>query len=132
MDFRPLIPGDRQVIESYGGGGFRVSGTRYAGSLIVFPERTLAWSVTAMAELDVATLRPVVDRAVADGAVGGGAVEILLVGCGLQNSFIDPELRAALKADGIALDGMDTGAACRTYNVLLGEGRNVAAALIAI
>jgi uncharacterized protein len=56
----------------------------------------------------------------------------LLIGCGARMAFVPRALRDALKAGGIACDGMDTGAACRTYNVLLAEDRRVAAALIAV
>jgi uncharacterized protein len=57
------------------------------------------------------------------------ATEILLIGTGTRHEMIAPELRAALKAHGIGIDTMDTGAACRTFNVLLGESRRVAVAL---
>ncbi len=60
------------------------------------------------------------------------AVEILMLGCGGRFAMVPAELRQALRAEGIALEAMDTGAACRTYNVLLAEDRRVAAALIAL
>ena len=60
------------------------------------------------------------------------AVEILLIGTGSAMAPIPPALRALLRSRGIGCDGMDTGAACRTYNVLLAEGRRVAAVLIAV
>jgi uncharacterized protein len=62
----------------------------------------------------------------------GPAVSILLVGGGRGTVMIPAAIRAELRAAGLVLDAMDTGAACRTYNVLLGEGRRVAAALIAV
>lgn len=123
-DLTPAIPVGRQVIESYGGGGFEVSGTAYSGSIIVLPERTLDWAVTAIDELTVASLAPVLDEA--------GAVDLLLVGCGPKLAFLSPELRREVRAAGPVLEPMDTGAACRTYNVLMAEGRQVAAALIAV
>ena len=61
-----------------------------------------------------------------------GGIDILLVGCGPRFAPPPDVLRAGLKARGIALEWMDTGAACRTFNVLLAEERRVAAALIAI
>jgi len=72
MDITPLIPGGRQVIEGYSPSGFRVSGALYAGSVLVFVDRTELWPVS----LGAATLdrfAPVVAR---------GDVEILLLGCG--------------------------------------------------
>lgn len=124
MDITPAIPAGRQVIDGYGGGGFRISHQRREGSVLVFPTETLAWPVTAMADLSAATFRPVLDRA-AD-------VEVLLLGCGASIAFLKHDLRALLKEQGIVADLMDTGAACRTYNVLLSEDRRVAAALIAV
>ncbi|HZS83979.1 MAG TPA: Mth938-like domain-containing protein [Stellaceae bacterium] len=123
MDVTPLIPAGRQVIESYGTTGFRVSGASYPGSILVFSERTLEWPVTSLAEAEFARFAPVLER---------GGIEILLLGCGRRMGLVPPELRRALRSGGIVLDAMDTGAACRTYNVLLAEERRVAAALIKI
>jgi uncharacterized protein len=61
-----------------------------------------------------------------------GSVELLLIGTGARMAQIDRTLRQALRADGVVIEVMDTGAACRTYNVLMAEGRRVAAALIAV
>jgi len=123
LDITPLIPGGRQVVESYGEGRFRVSGVLHAGSIIVFPDRVLAWAVGDFAEIDRASLAPV---ASADGP------ELLLIGCGPRLQRLPAALRQELRAGGLAVEVMDTGAACRTYNVLMAEGRRVAAALIAI
>ena len=62
----------------------------------------------------------------------GLKIEILLLGCGGQMELVDPALRAQLRNSGISIEPMDTGAACRTYNVLANENRKVAATLIAI
>jgi uncharacterized protein len=124
MDITPAIPAGRQIVESYGEGGFRVSGTRYAGSVLVLPGQTLAWPVTAAAQLDLPAFAPLI--------AAGADVEILLLGCGTRMALVAPELRRALRAEGMTLEPMDTGAACRTYNVLMAEGRRVAAALIAV
>jgi len=124
MDITPAIPAGRQIVESYGGGGFRVSGTRHAGSILVLPERTLAWPIAAAAELNRDAFDPIIAVA--------AEIEILLLGCGEYMAFIAPELRQSLRTAGLVLEPMDTGAACRTYNVLMAEGRRVAAALIAV
>ncbi len=123
-DVTPAIPVGRQVIESYGGGGFDVSGTAYRGSILVLPERTLDWDVATIDELTFESLGPALAEA--------GAVDLLLVGCGPKLAFLSPELRREVRAAGPVLEPMDTGAACRTYNVLMAEGRQVAAALIAV
>lgn len=121
MDVTPIIPAGRQVIESYGPAGFRVSGASFETSLLVFPDRTEAWGVATMAELSAAALQPVIEH---------GGVEILLLGVGRSMQAPAAALRATLRAVRIAVEPMDTGAACRTYNVLIAEDRRVAAALI--
>lgn len=126
MDVTPLIPQGKQIIEGYGDGGFRISGRRIEGSVIVFPDRVVGWASASMADVDAGTLEAV------SAAGRTGAVELLLVGTGARMAQIDRRLRQALRADGVVIEAMDTGAACRTYNVLMAEGRRVAAALIAI
>jgi uncharacterized protein len=124
MEITPEIPGDRQVIESYGEGRFRISGTPHSGSVLVFPDRTMPWSVRSMDALSMEALDLV--------TAAEPPVEILLVGCGPRLALLPSPLRNALRERGIGCDAMDTGAACRTFNVLLAESRRVAAALIAL
>ena len=124
MDITPPVAADRQLIHGYGDGGFRVSGTRYIGPILVLPRQTLAWSVRDISRLAIDDLSPICDAA--------GDVGVLLLGCGETGALIDPELRAEVRAWGVVIEAMGTGAACRTYNVLLGEDRDVAAALVPI
>jgi len=123
MEITPVASGGRQLIESYGGGGFQVSGERYRGSILVMPERTLAWPVTTVEELSPESLEPLVAL---------GAFDVVLLGCGPVMVQVPADLRAVVRERGLALEPMDTGAACRTYNVLISEQRQVAAALIAV
>lgn len=116
----PVIPADRQVIDGYGEGGFRVAGVAHRGAVLVLPEATHPWKAAAMADVTMESLGAVLDR----------GVEILLLGCGRRMQPVPAALRHALRAAGIVVDAMDTGAACRTYNVLLAEDRRVAAALL--
>lgn len=126
MDVTPMIPQGKQIIEAYGDGGFRVSGKRLEGSVIVFPDNAQAWPVTEPAQMSTGNLAGV-------GEAGRkGTVELLLIGTGPRMTQVDRALRQALRADGVVVETMDTGAACRTYNVLMAEGRRVAAALIAV
>lgn len=124
MEITPSIPGDRQVIAGYGPNLFRISGVVHTSSVIVFTDRTMAWPVTAMGELAMESFASVCSAE--------PAVEVLLLGVGPQNLPVPSALRRALRDAGIVLDSMDTGAACRTYNVLMAEDRRVAAALIAL
>ena len=110
--------GGRQLIERYGAGGFRVSGVVFAGPVLVFSERTIIWENPVPT---VDGLAPIIAE---------GRIELILLGLGKHGAPAAPALRAALKARGIAVEAMDTGAACRTYNVLLAEDRRVAAALL--
>jgi uncharacterized protein len=121
MDLTPLVPAGRQVIERYAPSGFRVAGIIYRGPVLVFPDRTLPWDAPSRFPVTAESLAPVIER---------GGVQILLLGLGRTMSPVPRTLRSALRAAGIALEPMDTGAACRTYNVLVAEGREVAAALI--
>jgi len=120
MDLTPIVPAGRQVIERYGRSGFRVTGVIWRGPLLVFPDRSVRWSAADAAAVSWESLTPVVEH---------GGVEILLLGLGSGAPLVAGELRARLRAAGISLEAMDTGAACRTYNVLVAEDRRVAAAL---
>lgn len=112
-------PSERQVIQSYGDGGFRVSNVRHTGAILVTSMRTIAWPDAAIASLTPALL------AEAD-------IDVLVIGCGERAAFVPPAMREAFKRRGVALEVADTPAACRTYNVLLAEGRLVAAALLPV
>ncbi len=120
----PEISAARQLIEAYGDGGFRVAGQVYRGSILVFPDRTLAWPLDEAATITIASLDPVI--------AGVPPPDILLVGCGPEFRPPPGDLRAGLRELGVSLEWMDTGAACRTFNVLLDEDRPVAAALVAV
>jgi uncharacterized protein len=126
MDVTPLIPGGRQIIESYGEGRFRIAGQVHAGAVIVFLERTIAWPVTAAEQASLDNLAPVI------AAAREGSVDLLLFGQGKRMLLVPSALRHGLRDAGIVVEPMDTGAACRTYNVLMAEGRRVAAALIPV
>lgn len=124
MEITPLIPEGRQVIESYGDGRFRVSGVPIEGSILILPTATFPWSAVDPSGFTLDSFSPLL--------AADPPVEILLVGCGKRLVPLAPALRAALRDRGIGADPMDTGAACRTYNVLMAEGRRVAAALLAV
>lgn len=121
MDLTPLVPAGRQLVERYGPSGFRIGGVVWHGSVLVFPDATLPWPVADMAQVTRDSLLPVVAH---------GDVEVLLLGLGARMTMAARALRLALQPEGIAIEPMDTGAACRTYNVLVAEERRVAAALI--
>lgn len=115
-------PAQVQYIRSYGPGRFAISERVWHEPVLVAPAATHPWRVARADELSLESLAPLRAAAV--------PTELLVVGCGLRALFIGPQTRAALKAAGMALEVVDTGSACRIYNVLLAEGRRVAAALI--
>lgn len=121
MDVTPLIRAGAQVIQSYAGGKFRVSGQVFEGAIIVTPDETLVWDGG----------RSVVDlKADSFQFLTAKAPDVVLLGTGKTMAILPLELRRELKALGLAVESMDTGAACRTYNVLMAEGRRVAAVLL--
>ena len=124
MDLTPLVPSGRQMIESYGEGRFKVTGIVHTGSIIVFPDRTVGWPVAELSEVTAESLEPILAHR--------ERVEVVLLGCGARLVQIPRGLRQLLRNAGLALEPMDTGAACRTYNVLAAEDRWVVAALIAV
>lgn len=122
MDVTPIVPEGLQVIDSYGPGRFRVAGEVWQSGVIVLPEQTFAWSVPTIDALGFDSLAPVFEAV--------PAIEVLLIGCGEKMALVPAEVRGRGRELGVGIDSMDTGAACRTYNVLLAEGRRVAAALL--
>ncbi len=125
MDITPLIRADRQIIQGYGPGFFRVGGTVYNSPIIVFPDRVAAWDFRGEADaLGIGDFQNLFESA--------GETEVVLFGSGAKMQFIKPAIRRAFIDRGLALESMDTGAACRTYNVLLAEERRIAAALLPV
>jgi uncharacterized protein len=124
-DFRVKIEREqaqgKNLFTGYGEGYVAVNGARYTASLVVSGDRLVtdwpAHSVQSMVPGDLAAileLKP----------------EVLLLGSGAHFAFPDPAVLAPVYQAGIGVEVMDTPAACRTYNILLGEGRNVVAALV--
>jgi uncharacterized protein len=119
------FPG-RAPIEAYGNGGFRFAGMSHRGSLLCLPSGIHGWK-EAPAEgsgVDAASLARVFAEA--------PDIQILLIGTGPDIVPLTPEVRARCRELGIVAEPMATGAAVRTFNVLLAEERAVAAALIAV
>ena len=115
-------PSQVQLIRSYGPGHFLIGERDWRSPVLVTPAVTVDWNVARAEELSLDNLAPLASAPV--------PTELLVVGCGTRAIFIAPDRRAALKGAGMALEVVDTGSACRIYNVLLAEGRRVAAALI--
>ncbi len=113
-----------RIIDAYGNGGFRIGGEAFNGSILVLPDGTVtSWSADVNA-LSADSFEAIV--------TASPPPEILLLGCGPRAAFVPPPIRQRLREAGVVVDAMGTGAACRTYNVLIAEERRVAAALIAV
>lgn len=115
---------DRAPIDAYGDGGFRFADMSHRGSLLCLPSGIHGWNASTDSALDVPMFKRVFDEA--------RDIEVLLVGTGLEIRRLPPELKIRLRDARIISDPMSTGAAVRTYNVMLAEARAVAAALIAV
>lgn len=118
-----FVPG-RHPIDAYGNGGFRFADMSHRGSILILGSGIKAWEVTSVSELTVASLDPIFDE--------DPLLELVLLGTGLDMAFVPQGIRDRFREAGIGLDVMQTGAAARTYNVLVAENRRVGAALIAV
>ena len=111
----------KNLITGYGDGYVEVNRARHSASLVVNGERLVTgWPAASIDALTADHLAAIVEL----------KPEIVLLGTGKEFRFPEPALLAPLYKAGIGVEVMDTPAACRTYNILIGEGRNVAAALI--
>lgn len=126
MDVTPLVKHGAQIIQSYAGGRFRVSGQVFEGAVIVAPSFVESWDVEGdcLKALRSQDFQSLIDQA--------DEIDVVLLGCGARMQFMPVDLKTALKDKGLSVDVMDTGAACRTYNVLMAEGRRVVAALLPV
>jgi uncharacterized protein len=119
----PHLPIPAQI-DAYGNNGFRFGGMSHRGSLLCLPGGIWAWPLKDVTELTAATLEPVFEH--------GEALDVFLIGTGRDPWSLPERLRARFRELSVSLDTMPTGAAVRTYNILLAENRRVGAGLIAV
>lgn len=108
---------DAKPVEGYGPGYFRIGGTVHEAPLAVLPSGVTGWGGYEDRETLLAA---------------AGEVDVILVGTGAEIAHIPRVLREALEAAGVGLEVMASPAACRTFNVLLSEGRRVGLALLPV
>jgi len=118
-----FLPGHHEL-DAYGNHGFRFGGMSHRGSILTTPSGVRAWPVEATAGISVAALAPAIAEA--------ASIDLLLIGTGETLTPLAPELLATLREAGLRVDVMSTATAARTYNFLVSEGRQAAAALIAV
>lgn len=111
-------------IEAYGKGGFAFADMSHRGSLLCLPDGIWAWPVTRPQDIDETSLARVFAAA--------NGIDTLIVGTGTEVWMPPKALREAFRAAQVVLEAMQTGPAIRTYNIMMGERRRVAAALIAV
>ena len=119
-----FLPGPHPI-DAYGEGGFKFGGMSHRGSILALPSGVYAWDARSVADMGM----DLAERLMSEEP---GSVEHVLIGTGLDLVPLKPALVQKLRAARIAIEPMATGAAARTYNILLGERRRVAAALIAV
>lgn len=113
----------RAPIEAYGNGGFRFAGMSHRGSILCLPDAMMAWGPTSIESLSPDCFAPIVQSR--------EPISFLLLGTGPTHRQPPDWLRQLFASAGIGLDVMTTGAAARTWNILIAESRPIAAALIA-
>jgi len=110
-------------IEAYGKGGFRFASMSHRGSLLCLPDGIWPWPLKDASEITEAALEPVFARA--------DAIGLFLIGAGKGGWVLPKPLRERFRSHSVSVEVTNTGSAVSTYNILLGEGRRVAAGLIA-
>ncbi|WP_018184486.1 Mth938-like domain-containing protein [Kaistia granuli] len=111
-------------IDVYGEGVFRFAEMSHPGSLLCLPSGIYGWPVASASEIT--------EDSLADVFAEAADIAVLVVGCGRDIAVFPKPLRERLRESGIAVEVMGTGPAVRTYNILLAEGRPVAAALVVL
>ncbi len=122
-DKEAFFPGQPQI-DAYGNNGFRFAEMSHVGSVLFLPSGVFSWPVTSFEDISLDSFNKVFQQK--------DRIEFLLFGTGDQQLFPSSNIRRAFEQQNIGFDFMDTGAACRTYNICMDEKRAVAAALIAV
>lgn len=123
MGTKPRFKGQPPV-DAYGDGGFRLAEQRFEGSVLVTPLGLYPWMPKSVEEITPVSLAPIVEAI--------GHFDFVIIGSGETTLRLPLEARRRLESQAIFPDVMATGAACRTYNLMLSENRRVAAAFIAV
>lgn len=125
MDVTPLVKKGKKIIQSYSGGRFKISGESFEHAVVVIPDDVILWNAASdkgSTDLQADDFSEIIKYA--------KDYDVFLFGCGAKMAFLSPEIIIHLRQSGVNVDVMDTGAACRTYNVLMAEGRRVLCGLL--
>lgn len=116
-DITPLLNRNQKIIQAYSGGRFKISGEYFDSAVVVTPFNVESWNADISPEAFFKFK---------------GEIDVLIIGSGKTVQLLMPQQRLAFKEAGFSVEIMDTGAGCRTFNVLTAEGRRVAAALLPV
>ncbi|PZP56344.1 MAG: hypothetical protein DI586_04030 [Micavibrio aeruginosavorus] len=120
-DVTPLLKAGQKIIQSYASGKFKISGVYYEHPVIITALDVQDWNGASLENLSPDTFLNLKDE-----------IDVLIIGSGKTGALLMPQKRIEFKEAGFSVEIMDTGAACRTFNVLTAEGRRVAAALLPV
>lgn len=120
----PEAAAGKKLVDGYGGGAISIRGETFRQPIVLLADRVFDWNFGDIAALTAADFQALIDLPARPG--------ILLIGMGKRAVFVRPDVRQTLREAGMVVDLMDTGAACRTYNLLLAEERSVGACLVPV
>lgn len=124
QDITPQIPDNYNQLDSYGGGKFKINDKYFENSIIIAPTFLSELEVKEISEVKPESLNLIIENK--------EKIEFLIIGSGEASDFLSADAEKTLKNEGIIIEYMTTGAAARTYNILLSEGRKFAAILIVV
>jgi uncharacterized protein len=122
MEIEPVAPDRRLLVQGYRAGGFSIAGMRHDGAIVLTPEHARPWHGASPDAIDASGLGSL--------RTAEPPVDLLIIGTGARFRPLSPAVTAELRSWGIVVEAMATPSACRTYNVLVADGRRVAAALL--
>ena len=122
MDITPEADASLIQVEGYGDGGFRINGRRFEGTVCLLPSGISSPDLKALSDLDGSNWPQEILDLAAD-------LDVLLVGTGAVMSLVPKAAKDALSVQGLHCEPMNTGAGCRTFNVLVLDGRRIGALL---
>ncbi len=117
MRLNEVVYTNARPVDGYGPGFFRIAGERYEGAVAVLPSGVASWGGYDDSQGLLSAI---------------GTIDVLLIGTGPEIAHIPAALRDVLEAEGLGVEVMASPQACRTYNVLLGEGRRVGLAVLPV
>lgn len=124
MDITPIISDEKKIIKGYGKGYFKINNDKkLQNNIIIFSSDVVTWNV----DNDFKNIKT---ESFAELIKMNKKIDLILIGCGEKQQILPFDIKAYLNKKGFNVEVMTTGAACRTYNILLSEGRNVASCLL--